>query len=110
MEFLLQTLILSQALSSFLMISELNIANPQETASLKMELSDLNRTSGFAAKTRSRNEMWGTPCVDFSFQPSLGLNPLESKSSSLKPMRRPDIWEGFLTAVLSKSQQTSQSF
>lgn len=51
MEFLLQTLILSQALSSFLMISELNIANPQETAALKMELSDLNRTSGLAAKT-----------------------------------------------------------
>lgn len=50
MEFLLQTLILSQALSVFL-ISELNIANPQETASLKMELSDLNRICGLAAKT-----------------------------------------------------------
>lgn len=38
-------------LSIFLIISELSIENPQENASLEMELSDLNRTWGSDAKT-----------------------------------------------------------
>lgn len=43
MEFLLQTL-LRHALSTFLIIGALNIENPQETASVEMELSAVNRT------------------------------------------------------------------
>lgn len=46
-----QTLVLPHALSICLILSELNIERPQETSSLKMGLSDLNRTCGSAAKT-----------------------------------------------------------
>lgn len=67
MEIFLQILVLSHALFVFLIINESNIENPQEAASLKMELSDLQRTLwGQLPRHDLCSEMWGTPCVDFS--------------------------------------------
>ena len=55
-----------------------------------------------------RSEMWGTPWVNFSSQPSLGLNPLKSESSALKQMPLPDIWKGSITAMPSTWQRSPQ--